>query len=1260
MFLDRRKKLLAAAMLVASCGLAEVVVNEVCYKNDRADDGSGSVASDWIELYNNGNESVDVGGYALGKKKDYASCGSQLCVLPSYVMDPGEFLVVFFDKDLPASTNWVEMVVKGKTKLVPWVRCNAFNLGSTEYGSYLVQDDVRLFDGTKNHVRISNFKGEVVAALVPEKGADRTLDKNTSCGFLWDGAVPQAGYAGDSDTLYLFARPTPWAANASGLALAAPTLSLPPGVYASDPTIVVNNVDDRTEQLFYTLDGSDPRTSPTRMEVKDGGTVTVVARPDATAASGAGQTNAWIRTSPVELGSLVPGADWLPPIGGVDRLSTLRVVAKYGPAYSVEAGGDYCIGSVFAQRRLPIVSLRAEPDDLFSDARGIYVPGDLYLANGFGDGKWGKPNANYFAKNTEVRAAFSLLEPDASRPEMALELGISPDGGGVCALPQKTLKCALRGTEYGARDLDYALIPALGEQTYRRFLLASGGKDWNGPQADGVSTLIKDAALQRIASGLNVDNVESRPALVYLNGDYWGIHYLRESEDKHDLAMRHGLNVDNLDILQHQEDASGSDVVVESVDGEASSVDDYQDFLKRLDRADLSTSTGLSLAEAEMDLDSYMDYIIAGTFFANADWPVENCTFWRTHTNETASASGDCRWRWRLTGLDLAGVEVDGVKGEDRDMLEFLSSNPQKDIDESGFLVNRLWKNPDFAARFVSRYVELLNTTFHPDRTAAAIRGSADEIADEVERHYRRWGRDFTRSQWSAAVESTLVDFLAQRWRKSFDHLDKKFNLGGVGDVEVFGAVGGTVTVDGVTVTEDGYRGRAFAGQTVTLVAKALAGYDFAGWSDGVQTATRTLTIAKDGQISVRPQFSASSTPCRILFDANGGAGTMTELHFVGPESRNLPANAFSRSGFLFVGWALTPDGTVAFNDGARVCALTIAGGQDVTLHAVWQMGRLFPASDSSGIAAGETAPWELAAVVYDGYVYDAQEQVHGTLQVKVGKMNRRSQFAKVTAVFVPADGSRKCTFRNGLVGLGGIVGDMAAEGRSLRLVLGRLGLSGTLGTWKIDGARNRFASKDKAEKAAVAAMLPRFQPGCAVVWRERVAGTAPGTGWSGLSAVVGTKGKVKVSGMLASGVKVSATGQLLLGAEHSCVPVVVVKKAQIAFNAWAGNRGWTAAVDVLGFDREVVAGTTGGTFAGTFTECAIPAPFALGTKGYEGWRPRVAAKTGALKGTFKVYAPVKGKPKKFSAAVNGVVVDGVGYGTAVVKKNASWAVKLR
>jgi hypothetical protein len=54
-------------------------------------------------------------------------------------------------------------------------------------------------------------------------------------------------------------------------------------------------------------------------------------------------------------------------------------------------------------------------------------------------------------------------------------------------------------------------------------------------------------------------------------------------------------------------------------------------------------------------------------------------------------------------------------------------------------------------------------------------------------------------------------------------------------------------------------------------------------------------------------------------------------------------------------------------------------------------------------------------------------------------------------------------------------------------------------------------------------------------------------------------------------------------------------------------------------------------------------------------------SKTGAFKGSFKMYAEdANGRLKKYTVNVSGVMVNGVGYGTATAKGVGSWPVSIQ
>lgn len=87
-------------------------------------------------------------------------------------------------------------------------------------------------------------------------------------------------------------------------------------------------------------------------------------------------------------------------------------------------------------------------------------------------------------------------------------------------------------------------------------------------------------------------------------------------------------------------------------------------------------------------------------------------------------------------------------------------------------------------------------------------------------------------------------------------------------------------------------------------------------------------TVGSSGVESIGQVFSFS-TGFAVTFDANGGSGSMNDQ--VGTTAAALTANAFSKSGSTFTGWATTAGGSVAYADGASYDFTA-----NITLYAVW------------------------------------------------------------------------------------------------------------------------------------------------------------------------------------------------------------------------------------------------------------------------------------------------------------------------------------
>ena len=460
-------------------------------------------------------------------------------------------------------------------------------------------------------------------------------------------------------------------------------------------------------------------------------------------------------------------------------------------------------------------------------------------------------------------------------------------------------------------------------------------------------------------------------------------------------------------------------------------------------------------------------------------------------------------------------------------------------------------------------------------------------------------------------------------------------------------------------------------GAAISAPIVTRTGYTFEGWLPEVDATVSASNVTYTAQWSVN-QYS-------VRFDANGGAGEFDEATFeYGAAYGGLPIP--TRPGFIFDGWFTSAEGgTLVAEDSVLMIA------SDHTLYAHWTKIRLY--DEIAG-----TVP-ATAASEYGGYVVDADGVVKGTILVKVGKANKNTGLASVKATV--QIGAKKTSLKasgkgSAAIASGGPTEIELAGGEKCRIVLGADGLSGNYGAYTIDGARNFFASKDKAEANAADALLAKLPGAVNVVWNG---GSA--------SVTLAKKGKAKVSGMLSDGkTKISASSTLLVGEEACCVPVIA-PKANLAFTVWYLSDGGEPVVEGLGDGAVVGAagkisagakfridGKALATVVGANVLPYLPDGVSVAQNGTKwvvaggakagkiaikngvlddsnaganpsGLKLAYKAKDGTFKGAFKAYYMEKGKLKSVAVGVTGVMVGKVGYGTATVKKLGSVAVRI-
>lgn len=150
-----------------------------------------------------------------------------------------------------------------------------------------------------------------------------------------------------------------------------------------------------------------------------------------------------------------------------------------------------------------------------------------------------------------------------------------------------------------------------------------------------------------------------------------------------------------------------------------------------------------------------------------------------------------------------------------------------------------------------------------------------------------------------------------------------------------FNANGGTGSMSNASMTVS-------AAKNLPANTFTRSGYTFLGWSKSNVATSATYTdkqsvkglAGKDGKVTLYAVWKQNTYT--IAFNANNGTGSMSNLAMEVGTEKNLTANAFTRSGYAFLGWSTDKNATAAaYTDKQSVKDLATSG--TVTLYAVWQ-----------------------------------------------------------------------------------------------------------------------------------------------------------------------------------------------------------------------------------------------------------------------------------------------------------------------------------
>ena len=466
-----------------------------------------------------------------------------------------------------------------------------------------------------------------------------------------------------------------------------------------------------------------------------------------------------------------------------------------------------------------VVSLVTDAAYFFDDYIGIYVDGKAGIA-GKNCGKkvanWNQPWERPLSVEVYAAGGDLLLQQDG---------GVAIAGSCTRKNPQKQLQLFARPS-YGDEDFDALLFADKPLDSFERIILRAAGQD-------AANTLLRDVLGPQLAAGrMDVDRQAYRPAVVFINGAFWGIYGVRERMDQYFVTSNYGLGLDEFDLIEKKQEAL------------AGSVATWNTLYNYLSANDPATPTVYNYLKSQIDIDEYINYQILEIYADNIDWPHNNIRWWRAHD--------DGQWRWMVYDMDAAFGRA--TKGYNNDTFKFAAA-AKGERAYNALILRRLKLNPTFRAQFGQRFAAHLNTTYQTDRVIDVIDDMAGAIAPQMPNHIARWKQPKSLTFWQSEV-GRLRTYAQLRPGYLWSFLNKFLGSPGLVTLTVdHNAARGNVLIEGVDAPAH-YQGGHFRTLPLQLTAEPLPGYVFVEWAETNNT-NPTTSLVLTGPTTMTAVFEA-------------------------------------------------------------------------------------------------------------------------------------------------------------------------------------------------------------------------------------------------------------------------------------------------------------------------------------------------------------------------------------------------------------------
>jgi hypothetical protein len=565
---------------------AILVINELLARNDLGITDPQGQHEDWIEIFNSGQEVINIGGmYLTDDLSEPAMWRIPNDNLSATTILPGDYLLIWADNDTTDTGLHA-----------------SFHLNSD------TGDEIGLFD----------------------TDGVTLLDS-----IAFGSQTPDVSYGRDPDATnnWVTLNPTPGASNnGSYLAVIADTkFSHDRGFYDA-PFDVEITTETPDAVIRYTTDGSTPTT--THGQIFNPASPITISTTTCLRAmaykSGWKSTNVDTQTY-IFLDDVIKqatnpatGSQVAPP-GYPSSWGSVTGDYQMDPDVVGQNGTDrfnglYANTIINDLKSAPTISLVMDIDDWFG-SKGIYI-------NQSQDGTERVASIEYIDPNTEDEFQVNCA--------IAMQGGVS--GGGTSLQRWKSFKLSMRPrfktltddlkATGGPPKLNFKLFADSPVDRHNTFVLDGVlNHSWLHPGSDQRDTAlyVQDQYVADLHNAMGGQSPHGSYAHIYINGLYWGMYYIHERPDHAWAAEMFGGDENEYDAIKH----SSGGVINNGIGGSATA--NYNSMVSAANavQSDPTNLARYNSLTQKLDVDNFITYLLANWFTDNGDWPQKN--WYATH-----------------------------------------------------------------------------------------------------------------------------------------------------------------------------------------------------------------------------------------------------------------------------------------------------------------------------------------------------------------------------------------------------------------------------------------------------------------------------------------------------------------------------------------------------------------------------------------------------------------------------------------------------